>query len=150
VAHILGCGLEASQRGLQRDSVDEMSMRPRQRLCQKLSNFKKVPAIKRWLDQQHSQRRNLCSSPAASTPEEPKPEQRILRETVRVRGRLRAQIAAWTFLTPEQLAERLQVGVSWVYEKSRSRGSHRVPMAAEWNRRVGCKSQSGKLVQQRK
>jgi hypothetical protein len=25
-------------------------------------------------------------------------------------------------LTPEQLAERLQVGVSWVYEKSRSRG----------------------------
>jgi predicted DNA-binding transcriptional regulator AlpA len=27
-------------------------------------------------------------------------------------------------LTPNQLAERLQVGVSWVYEKSRSRGSH--------------------------
>jgi hypothetical protein len=27
-------------------------------------------------------------------------------------------------LTPEQLAERLQVGVTWVYEKSRSRGSH--------------------------
>jgi hypothetical protein len=25
-------------------------------------------------------------------------------------------------LTPEQLAERLQVGVSWVYEKSRRRG----------------------------
>ena len=27
-------------------------------------------------------------------------------------------------LTPEQLAERLQVGVNWVYEKSRSRGEH--------------------------
>jgi predicted DNA-binding transcriptional regulator AlpA len=27
-------------------------------------------------------------------------------------------------LTPEQLAKRLQVGVSWVYEKSRPRGSH--------------------------
>jgi hypothetical protein len=27
-------------------------------------------------------------------------------------------------LTPEQLAERLQVGVNWVYEKSRSRGAH--------------------------
>lgn len=27
-------------------------------------------------------------------------------------------------LTPEQLAERLQVGVNWVYEKSRSRGDH--------------------------
>jgi len=27
-------------------------------------------------------------------------------------------------LTPEQLAERLQVGVSWVYEKSRSRRMH--------------------------
>jgi len=27
-------------------------------------------------------------------------------------------------LTPEQLAERLQVAVSWVYEKSRSRGAH--------------------------
>ena len=27
-------------------------------------------------------------------------------------------------LTPEQLAQRLQVGVSWVYEKSRSRGKH--------------------------
>jgi hypothetical protein len=26
-------------------------------------------------------------------------------------------------LTPEQLAERLQVGVSWVYEKSRARGN---------------------------
>jgi hypothetical protein len=25
-------------------------------------------------------------------------------------------------LTPEQLADRLQVGVSWVYEKSRGRG----------------------------
>jgi len=27
-------------------------------------------------------------------------------------------------LTPAQLAERLQVGVSWVYEKNRSRGKH--------------------------
>jgi hypothetical protein len=27
-------------------------------------------------------------------------------------------------LTPEQLASRLQVGVNWVYEKSRSRGNH--------------------------
>jgi predicted DNA-binding transcriptional regulator AlpA len=27
-------------------------------------------------------------------------------------------------LTPEQLAERLQVSVNWVYEKSRSRGAH--------------------------
>jgi hypothetical protein len=27
-------------------------------------------------------------------------------------------------LTPHQLAERLQVGVDWVYEKSRSRGAH--------------------------
>ena len=26
-------------------------------------------------------------------------------------------------LTPEQLAERLQVGVHWVYEKSRARGT---------------------------
>lgn len=27
-------------------------------------------------------------------------------------------------LTPEQLAKRLQVGVSWVYEKSRARGKY--------------------------
>jgi hypothetical protein len=27
-------------------------------------------------------------------------------------------------LTPEQLAKRLQVGVGWVYEQSRSRGEH--------------------------
>jgi hypothetical protein len=27
-------------------------------------------------------------------------------------------------LTPEQLAERLQVGVNWVYEKSRARGNN--------------------------
>lgn len=27
-------------------------------------------------------------------------------------------------LTPEQLAERLQVGLNWVYEKSRTRGKH--------------------------
>jgi hypothetical protein len=27
-------------------------------------------------------------------------------------------------LTPIQLAERLQVGVNWVYEKSRNRGKH--------------------------
>ena len=32
-------------------------------------------------------------------------------------------------LTPGQLAERLQVGVSWVYEKSRGRGQHnRTPL----------------------
>ncbi len=27
-------------------------------------------------------------------------------------------------LTPAQLAQRLQVGVNWVYEKSRARGKH--------------------------
>ena len=27
-------------------------------------------------------------------------------------------------LTPEELAERLKVGIDWVYEKSRSRGKH--------------------------
>lgn len=27
-------------------------------------------------------------------------------------------------LTPEELAERLKVGVGWVYEKSRARGQH--------------------------
>ena len=27
-------------------------------------------------------------------------------------------------LTPEELAERLKVGINWVYEKSRSRGKH--------------------------
>jgi hypothetical protein len=27
-------------------------------------------------------------------------------------------------LTPDQLAERLKVGVDWVYEKSRARGQH--------------------------
>jgi hypothetical protein len=27
-------------------------------------------------------------------------------------------------LTPEQLAERLKVGVNWVYEKCRGRGQH--------------------------
>ena len=27
-------------------------------------------------------------------------------------------------LTPDQLAERLKVGVDWVYEKSRTRGQH--------------------------
>lgn len=32
-------------------------------------------------------------------------------------------------LTPEQLAKRLQVGVNWVYEKSRSRGEHSVTAA---------------------
>jgi predicted DNA-binding transcriptional regulator AlpA len=31
-------------------------------------------------------------------------------------------------LTPEQLAERLQVAVSWVYEKSRARGKHGSPL----------------------
>jgi hypothetical protein len=33
-------------------------------------------------------------------------------------------IKAEDILTPQQLAERLQVGVSWVYEKSRRRGEH--------------------------
>ncbi|HXT74372.1 MAG TPA: helix-turn-helix domain-containing protein [Candidatus Angelobacter sp.] len=27
-------------------------------------------------------------------------------------------------LTPEELAEKLKVGISWVYEKSRARGKH--------------------------
>jgi predicted DNA-binding transcriptional regulator AlpA len=31
-------------------------------------------------------------------------------------------------LTPEQLAARLQVAVSWVYEKSRKRGGHGNPL----------------------
>ena len=34
------------------------------------------------------------------------------------------RIEACDILTPEQLAERLQVAVSWVYEKSRARGNH--------------------------
>jgi hypothetical protein len=34
------------------------------------------------------------------------------------------RLDASEILTPEQLAERLQVGVNWVYEKSRSRGKH--------------------------
>jgi hypothetical protein len=33
-------------------------------------------------------------------------------------------LKAEDILTPEQLAERLQVGVGWVYEKSRTRGKH--------------------------
>jgi predicted DNA-binding transcriptional regulator AlpA len=33
-------------------------------------------------------------------------------------------IKAEDILTPQQLAERLQVGVSWVYEKSRRRGEY--------------------------
>jgi hypothetical protein len=39
-----------------------------------------------------------------------------------------APIAASDILTPEQLAERLQVAVSWVYEKSRARGGHGKPL----------------------
>jgi hypothetical protein len=34
------------------------------------------------------------------------------------------RLEASDILTPEQLAERLQVRVNWVYEKSRSRGKH--------------------------
>ncbi|HXA77668.1 MAG TPA: hypothetical protein VNV41_11105 [Candidatus Acidoferrales bacterium] len=37
-------------------------------------------------------------------------------------------IAPDDILTPEQLAERLQVNVSWVYEKSRSSGKHGNPL----------------------
>jgi hypothetical protein len=39
-----------------------------------------------------------------------------------------ARIEPGDILTPEQLAERLKVGVSWVYEKSRVRGSERNPL----------------------
>jgi hypothetical protein len=35
-----------------------------------------------------------------------------------------ARLEASDILTPEQLAERLQAGVNWVYEKSRARGTH--------------------------
>jgi hypothetical protein len=35
-----------------------------------------------------------------------------------------ARLEASDILTPEQLAERLQVKVGWVYEKSRDRGNH--------------------------
>jgi hypothetical protein len=34
-----------------------------------------------------------------------------------------ARIEPGDILTPEQLAKRLQVGVNWVYEKSRARGN---------------------------
>ncbi len=34
------------------------------------------------------------------------------------------RLEAADILTPEQLAQRLQVGVNWVYEKSRVRGTH--------------------------
>ena len=34
------------------------------------------------------------------------------------------RLDAADILTPEQLAERLQVGVEWVYAKSRARGAH--------------------------
>jgi excisionase family DNA binding protein len=33
-------------------------------------------------------------------------------------------IAPTDILTPQELADRLKVPLSWVYEKSRSRGSH--------------------------
>jgi hypothetical protein len=33
-------------------------------------------------------------------------------------------IEAEDLLTPQELAERLQVGLNWVYEKRRSRGEH--------------------------
>lgn len=35
-----------------------------------------------------------------------------------------SRIEPGDILTPEQLAERLKVGVNWVYEKSRARGKH--------------------------
>jgi hypothetical protein len=35
-----------------------------------------------------------------------------------------APLNASDILTPEELAERLKVGVNWVYEKSRGRGAH--------------------------
>jgi hypothetical protein len=40
----------------------------------------------------------------------------------------RAAIEPCDILTPEQLAKRLQVAVSWVYEKSRTRGAHGNPL----------------------
>jgi excisionase family DNA binding protein len=36
----------------------------------------------------------------------------------------RAPIIPADILTPEELADRLKVGVSWVYEKSRAGGKH--------------------------
>lgn len=39
-----------------------------------------------------------------------------------------AAIEPADILTPEQLATRLQVSVSWVYEKSRSRGNYGNPL----------------------
>jgi hypothetical protein len=39
-----------------------------------------------------------------------------------------ARLEPGDILTPEQLAKRLQVGVNWVYEKSRSRGKHGNPL----------------------
>jgi hypothetical protein len=42
--------------------------------------------------------------------------------------RITARIEPGDILTPEQLAERLQVAVSWVYEKSRVRGSEHNPL----------------------
>jgi len=45
------------------------------------------------------------------------------------RTKLETPIAPGDILTPTQLAERLQVGVSWVYEKCGSRGGHdRMPV----------------------
>lgn len=38
------------------------------------------------------------------------------------------RLEAEDILTPEQLAQRLQVGVNWVYEKSRARGKHGNPL----------------------
>ena len=42
--------------------------------------------------------------------------------------RSNARIEPGDILTPEQLAERLQVAISWVYEKSRARGNGRNPL----------------------
>ena len=39
-----------------------------------------------------------------------------------------ARIEPGDILTPEQLAERLKLAVSWVYEKSRARGNGRNPL----------------------
>jgi hypothetical protein len=42
--------------------------------------------------------------------------------------RTSARIEPGDILTPQQLAERLKVAVSWIYEKSRARGNGRNPL----------------------
>jgi hypothetical protein len=75
-------------------------------------------------------------------------------------------LKAEDILTPQQLAERLQVGVSWVYEKSRRRGEHtekplpvlhcgrystvllagRLRMDAKWNQRASSNPKEDDLI----